>query len=199
MSKVLAAAALVFAAGTVYGEDEILTMTHFLMEVDNTSADADIPGFSGMYDTYDLMVEVTGGDDWSSTAAEATTDMLFWDSTPDADGPQDAFWSLPGFAPLEYDSFYSLTPNWGVPGFAGAVVNDPSFKAATWFDTPPNGGEGIFTLARYTVEEGGSLRVLGTSTSVLGGATLDSFDLFIPAPSTAALLGLGGLLARRRR
>ena len=198
MSKVLAAAALVFAAGTAYGEDEILTMTHFLMPVDNTSGDLEIPGFSDTYDTYDLMVEVTGGDDWTSTAAEAFTDTMFWEHpTNNEDFPQSGFWGLR--EALEYDSFYSATPNWEVPGFAGAVVNDPQFRSATWLATPPNGGNGTFTLARYTVEEGGFLEVVGTSTSAFGGAILDSFSLFIPAPSTAALLGLGGLLARRRR
>ncbi|HEB61262.1 MAG TPA: PEP-CTERM sorting domain-containing protein [Phycisphaeraceae bacterium] len=195
MSKIFAVAAVVFAAGAASAG--IVSTT--LVPVDNSAADAQIPGFSTTYDTYDLVIEVEAGDDWTSTSAEATTTGLFYDDALGGDTAVPAFW--PVFPALEFDSYYLNTEGPAGPlGFAGAVISDPSFKSATWFDTPPNGGDGVFAVARYTVDEGADLTIVGAHTTIDGGGTLYTYSVTtVPAPGTLALLGLGGLAIRRRR
>jgi hypothetical protein len=54
---------------------------------------------------------------------------------------------------LEWDSYYASTEPDSDFGFAGDVVNERLYREACWFDAPPNGGDGNFLLARYTIRQ----------------------------------------------
>ena len=197
MRKLLAAA-IVLAAGTAASAD----INHSLVQVDNGGI------LRAGYYACDLVITMSGADDWTSSAADATLvapGATFYDHPSlDADGPQTAFWGV--FPDLEYDSFYS-GPGFVAPGFAGATVNDPTFKSATWFDTAVD-EDVSFTAARYTIfspDADPATDLLGTlsgaSTTRNGGGNLNqfSFDIGVPAPGTAAIFGLAGLAGLRRR
>jgi len=196
----LFAAAIVLAAGSIAAAD----ITHSLVPVDNSAVWGD-DGLSSDYYTFDLVVTMSNTDDWTSTFADAVLTgpgSVFYQHALGGDVPNPAFW--PTFPALEYDSFWSA-PNFGTPGFAGAVVVTDTEMSATWFDTEVN--EDIsFTAARYTIfipdpSVGVVGTISGTSTARNTGGDLIpfSFDIAVPAPSTAALLGLGGLVGVRRR
>jgi hypothetical protein len=69
MSKYLAAAALLLAAGAASAD-----LSFSLVPVDNTNGDAEDPLFSTTWDTYDMVVTVTGDDDWTAAEALITVD-----------------------------------------------------------------------------------------------------------------------------
>lgn len=160
--------------------------------------------------TYDLKVTVSGGDDWTSTSMKSSisggtyyNDALGGNSQPNP--------ALFPFAPnLQWDTFATQPEGWpnvggqgaGI-GFAGTPVFGNTSIDATWFDTPTNGGDGTFTLARISVQglqAGWVLKLDGAHTTVKGGATLYPYSFTVPEPSTLGLLVLGGLagLIRRR-
>jgi uncharacterized protein (TIGR03382 family) len=106
---------------------------------------------------------------------------------------------IPAFPALAFDSFFDVggSPVSFVPGSAafgnGEVIG-------TWFTQPPVEvafGERIRFL-RLTLLDGGEIDFARTSIEV--GFSNNTTAVFgIPAPGAAALLGLGGLVAGRRR
>ncbi len=203
----LFAAAIVLAAGSV----ATAAMSHFIELVDNTSGygDSQAPTTPNHY-TFDLKVNVSGGDDWTSSEGNLAVSSGTLYQHPfgsDADPSQALINSFPALA---YDSFFAapgtLFDGVNAPGFAAGPVWTPTSVSATWFDTPDT-GNGVFTIARFTIiapdVPGNGLlgNISGTSTAKLTGGQLLPYDLdlVVPAPGSAALLGLAGLALRRRR
>ncbi len=198
----LFAAAIVLAAGSIASA----SVSHYLLPVDNTSGyvDSQAPTSADHY-TFDLMISVTGGDDWTSSAVVGNLTAGTFYQHPfggDTEPNSALFGSFPALA---YDSFFAapaaLFDNIN-PGFASGPVWTDTTVTATWFDTPDT-GDGDYTLARFTIyAPGGPVGTLvGSSTAKLSGGDLIPFNLNIPipAPGSAMLLGLAGLAIRRRR
>ncbi|MFG0252731.1 MAG: hypothetical protein ACF8NJ_07665 [Phycisphaerales bacterium JB038] len=202
----LFAAAIVLAAGSIAAAD----VSHYLMAVDNTGGygDAQLPTTADHY-TWDLMINVSGGDDWTSSAADVVLTAGTFYQHPfggDTEPNSALFASFPG---LEYDTFFASPPalfDNVNPGFASGPDWTDTTVSATWFDTPDD-GDGVYTIARFTIYApsvpGNGIvgNITGSSTAKLTGGDLLPFDLnfVVPAPGTAALLGLAGLAVRRRR
>jgi hypothetical protein len=123
--------------------------------------DPEAPDFAGgvTHFTFDLQAIVPEDDDWTAAQAEAVLsepgltffNHVFGDETP----PLAAFVNI--FPAMEFDSFYASTepntanqPPRADPSFAD-LTNQAEYRYATWFDTPPNGDGGVFTIARYTI------------------------------------------------
>ncbi|MCK4872887.1 MAG: hypothetical protein KAS72_09195 [Phycisphaerales bacterium] len=211
MHKSLFAAAIVLSAGAVANAGVI----HSVVPVDNTAADAEVPGFSSNHYTFDLMVTVDADDDWTSISATATIDDVWFDHVMDDTGgtgngltdnpPNPAF--FPAFPALEFDSFYAAGL-WNAPGYATSPTTVGGVKDATWFDTNVNEG-GTYTLARFTIiaDPGlpggtilGSLAGFSTMRNTAGDPwNYDLNFVVVPAPGSAAMLGLAGLVGLRRR
>ncbi len=187
MSKIFAVAALVGAAGVASAN-----MVD-LVAVDNQGL---VSGF-----TYDLVVTVdVSGDDWTSASIAANTDGTFFQHGFGGDAePSQAL--VNAFPDLAYDSFFAAPPILfdDIPGFAEGPVWTASTVTATWFDTD-NTGLGTFTIARFTTDSAdGFLHVEGAVTYAATGGELFDYSITVPAPASAALLGLAGLVSRRRR
>jgi hypothetical protein len=167
------------------------------------------------YYTFDLVVEVEEGDDWTAILAEAElTDcpdcMFYQEPTFGDDWPQPNFF---GFVPeLEFDSWY--TTGAGFPntdhsppegnGFA-EIDNQDQYLRAVWFDRSEPGG-GAFVLARYTimVPEGSLIvpgvvpagdandapvvgTLVGSATSKVGWGNCNTFAFDVVSPCPADL------------
>ena len=201
MSRFFAIAAFISLAGAMPASAGINTLA-YLQEVDNTSADAEVPGFSSMYDTWDLMIVVDAGDDWHSTYAFAETTGFYFYDYPNfvGDVPVPGLWSV--FPASEYDSYYMNPEGLIAPlFFAQGPITFENHKEAEWYDDPPNGGAGVYAIARYTIPEGEYLYVDGWHTSVNSGGDIIPFhvDNSVPAPGSLLLLSMGSLAIRRRR
>jgi hypothetical protein len=175
---------------------------HWWVEVEND--------LGADYYTFDLGVTIGGDDDWTVTYAQATLAgyadcCTFYDDGGDAPAPEIISWN-------EFDSWYTTPegfPNtWESPAirFVGDVINEPLYKEATWFDFPPNGGDGDWVIARYSVwsEQGcqpAHLLVVGETATISGGGQPQPFSLqiLVPEPASLILLALGTVLIRRCR
>jgi hypothetical protein len=199
MSKIFAVAALVGAAG--FASANMVD----LVQVDNTTGNADSlhPNFDNEgWFTYDLVVTVDDGDDWTSASMDALTDGVFIQHSLGGNGdPSPALIGL--YPALAFDSFFDSPPTVldgnGPGGFAEGPIWTDSTVTATWFDVDDTGG-GTFTLARLTFDSpDGFLTVAGAMTYANTGGELFPYEITVPAPASAALLGLAGLVSRRRR
>lgn len=145
--------------------------------------------------TYDLVVHVNPGDDWTSSTIKAVlTGGTFFQHPQGSNGAPDP--NLFAFHPtLMWDTFVTTPeywPNSSTGPFSGPSGSfQPTQIDTAWFDLPPNGGGGDWVVARLSVENltpGWSLAVKGDHTSVLGGPTLYSYELVVPEPGPAAFL-----------
>lgn len=206
--RCIAVASAMALAGSALGSGAL----HELWIVDNSSGDIEIPGFSTSHMTVDLMVNIYGssswGDNqWTSTDAELTIhsgSATIWEHPLGTGVAQPDMW--PFYPALEFDSFYNAPPGFTAPSFAAPVITEPQYWHATWFSTPPSGGNGWHLIARYTFELGSEswFTLQGATTTAGTGAELFPFyfeGLLPPTPGTAAsllIVGLAGLSRRRR-
>ncbi len=148
----------------------------------------------GTYWVVDLMVDISGGDDWTATQAEIVLgtcpdDGTFFEHALGDDGPPNP--ALFGYLPaLEYDSFYTTPDSFPNPGsghgpsFAD-IHSETCSKDATWFDTA-NTGDGTFLIARYTLHDESGLsccvHLSGATTLVSTGGQLHYWGFWFPFP-----------------
>jgi len=211
MSKILAlGAALALCAGA-YADIETYLDCFYQPEV-TPGDDNIVPDFNdGTYYTIDLRVIVCNDDDWTSAEATARIDgAKFFDHPLNDETPP---WIMGQrlYPALEFDSFYCSTeadlynnPPYTDPRFA-EEHHEAQYRHAVWFDVPPNGGEGAFLIARYTIKAlpedlPVTFHVQGRNTTFDGGGTPYPFQFtcVIPEPGSLALLGLGLTVIRRR-
>jgi hypothetical protein len=154
----------------------IPTLTHQVVEVPITQDAIDEDPTLAGAKTFDLQVETTGGDDWTSTDATASIDgTIYQHPNFDSDVSQATLWGT--FPSVEFDSFFTA-PTFEVPGFADGPNITNNSMSAIWFDTA-NTGEGVFTIARYTVTAGTTLSISGTSTAANTDGDLIPFDFSV--------------------
>lgn len=154
--------------------------------------------------TYDLTITVPQGNDWTSTAMVATLSGATFYQHPGGGNTQPDPLLLNLFPTLAWDTFMTCPDGWpntaGVgitPGFAGTPLFGATKIDATWFDIPPNGGGGTWTIARFSLQDLGAswrMTVAGSHTKTKGG-NLVPFLLRIPEPAAAILLLLALPLA----
>ncbi len=186
-----------------------------VVPVDNSAVqpgdDAVAPEFAGgvTHFTFDLLVIVTDDNDWTATQAEAALaePALTFFEHPAGDYCPPRAIAVDLFPAIEFDSFYASTktdpanqPPLGCPGLIYPMTNEPQLRFATWFGVPPCGGDGTWTIARYTIVVpdgsatipsvvaeggGGGAPILGTLTGVatsyntLGDCNEFAFDLIV--------------------
>ena len=156
----------------------------------------------------------------SGTMGALHTDSCFGDVDTDGDGYADVFgatgaWSQTwnSTAGIPSDSFVAIGAPGPValdPGFAGPYTSGGITNLSGWYDSTPNtpnyAGASlkikVMQIARltdsayYTGNFTVGFAALGSTTAQFGAGT---FTIGTPAPGAVALLGLAGLVSRRRR
>ncbi|MSR69115.1 MAG: hypothetical protein EXS17_02040 [Phycisphaerales bacterium] len=156
----------------------------------------------------------------SGTMGALHTDNAFGDVDSDGDGYADVFgatgaWSQTwnSAAGIPSDSFVAIGAPGPValdPGFTGPFISTGIANLSGWYDSTPGTQNlagatmkiKVMQIARltgsayYTGNFTVGYAALGSTTALFGAGT---FTIGIPAPGAVALLGLAGLVSRRRR
>jgi hypothetical protein len=156
-----------------FATSQVSGIAHQLVEVEITQEALDDEPSLRYARTFDLQVEITEGDDWESTTVMAEIDGSFYQHPMfDGDVPQPMLWGA--FPSLAYDSFFSAR-DFCTPGFTQAPSITDSVMEASWFDSV-NTGDGTYTIARFTVNAGETLHIVGESTAKYTGAQAHAFE-----------------------
>lgn len=191
----LAVAALLAAGRTGAG------ISTSLVEIPNGLG----PGFL----TYDLVVHVSGEDHWTSTSLHGSVVRAkfyhHWGGGNTQPNPH----YFPYFPELQWDTFITTPEGWPntptqgqPPGCAGLCTMTATQIDISYFDTPPNNGDGDWVVARISVEPLGpawQVKLWGAQTTVKGQATLYPYSFTVPEPSGLLLLAASAGLAALRR
>ena len=159
----------------------------------------------------------------SGTMGALHTDSCFGDVDTDGDTYADVFGATGGWATrwntstgVPSDSFLFIGGPGGPgpealdPGFTGPYVSASIANGSGWYDSTPNSPNlagaslkiKVMQIARltgsayYTGNFTVGFAALGSTTAQFGAGT---FTIGTPAPGAVALLGLAGLVSRRRR
>ena len=149
------------------------------------------------------------GIDWTGGVIRVDlTSGFVHNGAPDSFGPQAAFWAVPGFEQLEWDSWFGV-PFDGTNGVAGATAEFPGTPLqvsgqtirVTWFNTTTTDtGPTRIGNVSLTDNAAGTWSLI---TSFAGGVLLHSNGdvvngAMVPEPASLGLLGLGilGLIGR---
>ena len=174
----------------------------------------------GLGTTYRVYADVDAGDQVNAVYGDAGAALhiesstsfyqnFFGGNTP----PSAALIAV--FPSLEFDSFVSiglLTDtddhmleigiDWGAFEAGGSIFTDNG----SWFATPDNGQvheiDGRVLIGQFTVVGDGlegTINIQGKDDSLDNWIATDVYFNTVPAPGALALLGLAGLVARRRR
>ncbi len=155
--------------------------------------------------TYDLVVTIPAGDDWTVCGITATLDNGWFVDTETYNPPMyDYGIGDPNDSYFTSPQFYPNAANLGAVSFAdpNVVIEAAQLRQGDTFDTVNTGG-GDFVLHRLTVDpDGGAwLDVAGDTALASTGGTLYPYDfhVWVPEPGSLALLAIGGLALIRRR
>jgi hypothetical protein len=184
MSKLLATAAVAC----------LLSAAHADIQVDVVPVDNSHVFAPGAWDTYDLLVHVSGDSDWSSQHGFAATNGEFYEHPLGTDVPQPDLWGQ--HPELEFDSFYAVPPDFAAMVLLGDVTSDPYYREATWFDVS-DAGPGTFVVARYTVSHGSWLQLSGAYTDAAHGGQQFPYQIVLSCnaaahPASQAVAASGG-------
>jgi len=170
------------------------------------------PNFNGNHWTVDLYAVVSDGDDWTSAEAQANIPRgeFFYHPLGDRTPPLTGVTQDP--TALRYDTMVMSTqvnhnnnpPQADPDGIVNGDFGARKISVEAWFGIPPNGGDGDYLIARYTIhaeedELPVTFHVWGANTTRNGWGTLYPFDfrVEVPEPGTLALLGVATALLRR--
>ena len=156
------------------------------------------------------------GVDWTGGVLRIDlTSGSVYNSAPDSNGPQAAFWGVPGFETLEWDTWFGVPGDGtnGIAGGAGDLGGGPlsvsrQTISVTWFNTKTT-DTGLLRVGNVTLSDD----AVGTFSMILSfadGTLIRTDNLLLevwpddilpplwPEPGTLALLVIGsiGLLKR---
>ncbi len=205
---------------TAAGVASLVAGSSAFADLNSISVDA-IDSGMGLGTTYRVYADVDAGDQVNAVYGDGNVALqinavdgtfyqnFFGGNTP----PSAALFGV--FPSLEFDSFVSiglLTDtndhmleigiDWSAFEAGGSIFTDNG----SWFATPDNGQvheiDGRVLIGQFTVVGDGlegTINIQGKDDSLDNWTATDVYFNTVPAPGALALLGLAGLVARRRR
>ena len=150
------------------------------------------------------------GVDWTGGVLRIDlTSGSVYNGAPDSNGPQSAFWGVPGFEKLEWDTWFGVPGDGtnGIAGGAGDLGGGPlsvsgQTISVTWFNTTTTdtGPLRVGNVSLSNDASGTWQMILSFASGVLvqSGGTVEGGAPCIPEPGTLALLGIGAAGLSRR-
>ncbi len=204
---------------TAAGVASLVAGSSAFADLNSISVDA-IDSGMGLGTTYRVYADVDAGDQVNAVYGDAgaalhiESSASFYQNAYGGNTPPSPV-LIAVFPSLEFDSFVSiglLTDtddhmleigiDWGAFEAGGSIFTDNG----SWFATPDNGQvheiDGRVLIGQFTVVGDGlegTINIQGKDDSLDNWTATDVYFNTVPAPGALALLGLAGLVARRRR